>query len=86
MFCWGDGGMFLTLLCPYIFICICFDPFILIIIFNYPRDNSVIFPESFYWREGWRPRYGINPLKPKHRPLYLKTQSVPRCKHFSSRL
>jgi len=28
----------------------------------------------------------VNPLKPKHRPLYLKTQSVPRCKHFSSRL
>jgi hypothetical protein len=29
---------------------------------------------------------GINPLKTKRRPLYLKTQSVPRCKHFSSRL
>jgi len=28
----------------------------------------------------------INPLKPKRRPLYLKTQSVPRCKHFSSGL
>ena len=28
----------------------------------------------------------INPLKPKRRPLYLKTQSVPRCKHFSSRV
>jgi len=27
-----------------------------------------------------------NPLKPKRRPLYLKTQSVPRSKHFSSRL
>jgi hypothetical protein len=26
----------------------------------------------------------IKPLKTKHRPLYLKTQSVPRCKHFSS--
>jgi len=25
-------------------------------------------------------------LKTKRRPLYLKTQSVPRCKHFSSRL
>ena len=30
--------------------------------------------------------FKINPLKPKHRLLYLKTQSVPRCKHFSSRL
>jgi len=29
---------------------------------------------------------GHNPLQTKHRPLYLKTQSVPRCKHFSSRL
>jgi hypothetical protein len=24
----------------------------------------------------------INPLKTKSRPLYLKTQFVPRCKHF----
>ena len=29
--------------------------------------------------------YSVNPLKPKRRPLYLKPQSVPRCKHFSSR-
>ena len=28
----------------------------------------------------------INPSKMKLRPLYLKTQSVPRCKHFSSQL
>jgi hypothetical protein len=28
----------------------------------------------------------INPLKPKRRPVYLKPQSVPRSKHFSSRL
>jgi hypothetical protein len=28
----------------------------------------------------------INLLKTKRRTLYLKTQSVPRCKHFSSRL
>jgi len=28
----------------------------------------------------------INLLKTKRRPLYLKTQSIPRCKHFSSRL
>jgi hypothetical protein len=28
----------------------------------------------------------IKPLKTKLRPLYLNTQSVPRCKHFSSRL
>jgi len=34
----------------------------------------------FWWRRD------INPLKTKHRLLYLKTQSVPRSKHFSSRL
>ena len=28
----------------------------------------------------------INPLNTKPRPLYLKTQFVPRSKHFSSRL
>ena len=28
----------------------------------------------------------INPLQTKRRPLYLKPQSVPHCKHFSSRL
>jgi len=28
----------------------------------------------------------INPLKTKRTLLHLKTQSVPRCKHFPSRL
>ena len=28
----------------------------------------------------------VNPLQTKRRPLYLKTQSVPRCKHFLSLL
>jgi hypothetical protein len=28
----------------------------------------------------------FNHLKTNRRPLCLKTQSVPRCKHFSSRL
>ena len=28
----------------------------------------------------------FNLLKTKRRPLYLKIQSVPRCKHFSSQL
>jgi len=31
-------------------------------------------------------RRHINPLKTKRRLLYLKTQSVPRCKHLSPRL
>jgi hypothetical protein len=30
--------------------------------------------------------YKFNPLETKRRPLYLKAQSVPRCKHFSSTL
>jgi len=33
-----------------------------------------------------RKNCSINPLKTKRRPLYLKTQSVPLSKHFSSRL
>ena len=32
------------------------------------------------------PIYHFNPLETKRRLFYLKTQSVPRCKHFSSRL
>jgi len=36
---------------------------------------------------GWLRYYSyIHPLKAKHRPLYLKNQFVPRCKHFLSRL
>jgi hypothetical protein len=31
-------------------------------------------------------RNEVNLLKTERRPLHLKTQSVPRCKHFSSRL
>ena len=36
----------------------------------------------------WRKLHNeeLNLLKTKRRLLYLKTQSVPRCKHFSSRL
>ena len=33
----------------------------------------------------WK-RYLLNHLKTKPRPLYLKTQAVPRCKHFSALL
>jgi len=35
---------------------------------------------------GFAESKNINHLKTKRRPLYLKTQSVPRSKHFSSRL
>jgi hypothetical protein len=36
----------------------------------------------------WRKLYNeeIKRVMTKRRPLYLKPQSVPRCKHFSSRL
>jgi hypothetical protein len=37
------------------------------------------------WKWGGAWGY-INLLKTERRPLYLKVQSVPRCKHFSSRL
>jgi len=33
-----------------------------------------------------RPTQHFYPLQTKCRPLYSKTHSVPRCKHFSSRL
>jgi len=36
------------------------------------------------WHVGFK--WLINPLKTKRRLLYLKTQSVPLCKHFPSRL
>jgi len=36
----------------------------------------------------WRKLHNeeLNPLKTKRRPLYLKTQSILRCKRFSFRL
>ena len=42
---------------------------------------------SFLGLRGLLDKYGeFNPLNTKRRPLYLKTQFVPRSKHFSSRL
>jgi hypothetical protein len=46
----------------------------------YWRDNPSCLQRRHYTRSC------INHLKTKRRPLYLKTQSVPRSKHFSSRL
>jgi len=48
-------------------------------------------PKSIQWsntEDSWRERFIFlfNHLQTKRRPLYLKTQSVPRCKHYSSRL
>jgi hypothetical protein len=49
--------------------------FLLLQDYELPRENSTYIIQST-----------INPLKTKLRPLYLKTQFVPRSKHFSSRL
>jgi len=43
---------------------------------------SAVLPFRFVW---WLVK-DIKLLKTKRRLLYLKSQSVPRCKHFSSRL
>jgi hypothetical protein len=37
-------------------------------------------------KRGKQTQYLFTPFKTNRRPLYLKTQSVPLCKHFSSRL
>jgi hypothetical protein len=44
------------------------------IVFNLSKPAACVMHHQF------------NPLKTNRRLLYLKTQSVPRCKHFSSRL
>ena len=47
------------------------------------------YKELRFKRNFWRKiiRFNVlNPWKTKRRMIYLKTQSVPRCKHFSSRL
>ena len=59
----------------------------------YPLGNRAflinVFPRQWIGRGGstaWTARSRFNPSRTKRRPRYLKTQSVPRCKHFSSRL
>jgi hypothetical protein len=43
---------------------------------------QILFLENTQWEE--RVRKLLNPLMTKRRLLYLKPQSVPRCKHFIS--
>jgi len=50
---------------------------------NEPNVSIVIL---FFWKNVILFSAYINPLNTKRRLLYLKTQFVPRCKHFSSRL
>jgi len=47
---------------------------------------SVTYAIGMFWQLPKISLEMFNPLKTKRRPLYLKAQSVPRCKHFSSRL
>jgi hypothetical protein len=55
-------------------------------LFSLPRET--VMTETFRWTGSPTTDTTslFNPLKTKHRLIYLKTQSVPRCKHFSSRL
>jgi hypothetical protein len=48
---------------------------------NWDTRTTVACFEIVRWRKNL-----FNLLKTKSRPLYLKAQFVPRCKHFSSRL
>ena len=38
------------------------------------------------YKRSWELFWGLTLLNTKRRPLYIKTQFVPRSKHFSSRL
>ena len=49
---------------------------IVLSIYNVLSEHDSISPEKS------RKKLIINPLHTKRRPLYLKTQSVPRSKHF----
>ena len=80
---WWERG--LSKLPPNAHSCIPFQPFM---VYTDQPQALVTFKvivclalPPFAWRVAW-----LTPLKTKRRPLYLKTQSVPRCKHFSSRL
>jgi len=57
-------------------------------VFKYYQKGSdtLIFKTQFFIRALYDTVSCFNPLQSKRRPLYLKTQSVPRCKHFSSPL
>ena len=61
--------------------------FFIVSFFNFISSLNFVFVFSCMWVSffTWR-EHGLHPLNTKRRPLYLKTQSVPRCKHFSSRL
>ena len=53
---------------------------------NPDRMKRFFFPQNAHTGCGTQPAFPINPLNTKRRLLYLKTQFVPRSKHFSSRL
>ena len=49
----------------------------------HPKTTGFVFLVQRMRQSKW---FSINHLKTKNRLLYLKTQSIPRSKHFSSRL
>jgi len=51
-----------------------------VVVESLPVETIGVGTIDLYWRKRV---LRINPLKTKRRLRYLKTQSVPRCKHFS---
>jgi len=62
-----------------VFCCMC-NVLLLVLVYG------LLFVLLLYWVRNWFDMSLVNPLHTKRRLLYLKTQSVPRCKHFSSGL
>ena len=67
--------------------CIIFSKFIRfcsVVLCSVTQSSNCPIDFTSWNRAVWKKH--INPSRTKRRLLYLKTQSVPRCKHFSSRL
>jgi hypothetical protein len=56
------------------------------VIFSLAAFNVVMWQVLWLVQPTWSVNVYFNLLKTERRLLYLKTQSVPLCKHFSSRL
>ena len=71
--------------CIYIYIYVCVCMYLCVYVCVYMYVNLAPCGMEGVWLNMFE-RKILNPLKTKRRLLYLKTQFVPRCKHFSSRL
>jgi len=49
----------------------------------YKSDQPTNCPTIHIQHKEYKEHHTINPSETKRRPLYLKTQSAPHCKHFS---